>query len=240
MKDITKTLFNFNVNVRVGYDEKLGLEEVIPEESRVLIVGDSPLAAYIRSLSEDAQVIFCDISDFVKGYIGEKNYESDERKERIKEMSKLYKNFSYVRGNLNSFKEGSFDWVIFDLEDIRAVFEIATDKKLYEIFRSTRKVGRNLAYIFPTKIDLYDDVYYAFEITTNFGINYAQAYEKTLLSGPIEIQKNKEKIGKIVSSLRSAGFREVNILNSPVVRRYPYTSLAQSLFIYGSEDSLWR
>ncbi|MCS7123100.1 MAG: hypothetical protein RMJ17_00790, partial [Candidatus Aenigmarchaeota archaeon] len=210
-------------NIRVMYDERKNLDEIIEKEEKILVLSYYPYTEmeYIKN----REVVICDVSDFIIPYLRQDN--GNKPRKRI-----INRNISYIKGDLNSIRDNSFDWIIFDLHYILPILELATDEKLYKIFIKAAKRGRNLAYIFPVDSDYNDVIFYVFTVAKKLVASFIQVFSN-VLSKPIEIQMNKEKIKGIIISLRIAGYREINVLNFPLVSSDPYQSLARSLFIYG-------
>lgn len=234
MEDGTRIVFDYGTNVKLNYDEELSLKDIIPPDSNILIVSNHPYGCGAVSLSDYRSMMCCDISSFVKPY-GSQYVGTALARSRERQL-KGRKRFSYVRGNLDSFAKESFDWVIFDVEDVKNELEEASGEKLDEIFRDTFKVGRNVAYIRYVDASIEDGYEkLVLETVARNGINILEATEYVLRKGSIELQMDSRETGNVVSSFRKAGLKEVNILISPNVRKDPCVNLSGGLFIYATD-----
>jgi hypothetical protein len=231
MIDVTKTIFEYDTNVRVYYTNELSLEDIIPYGSNILIISNS-ISHWVDYIATYSNISIYDVGNLLEPYL-----KTDKSFKRIKNISKeKYKN-SLIE-DINSINESSYDWVIFDLDYVRNIFEMVLGKDFYKIIKNVSKIGKNIAYIKYYDTDILDLIKYAYKIVDYYNISFTEALERILKNGPIELQIYKSGIGKIVSSFRIAGFKEVNILCSPIIKRKPYACLAKSFFIYVTQQQV--
>ncbi|MCS7123631.1 MAG: hypothetical protein RMJ17_03625, partial [Candidatus Aenigmarchaeota archaeon] len=115
MEDITSIIFDFTTNIRVMYDERKNLDEIIEKGEKILVLSYYPYTGmeYIK----DREVVICDVSDFIIPYL--RQDDGNRRRKRI-----INRNVSYIKGDLDSIRNNSFDWVIFDLHYVLPILEL--------------------------------------------------------------------------------------------------------------------
>lgn len=239
IEDVTDVIFKHRPNVSVFYSSGESLENLITG-SRILGITTYALshACLGPYLAKDNGVVCLNVLPAVWPYIYGDYTRYDDQAKKIKDYVGYVErpwpdaDFDFLWGRDLNFRPGSFDWVILDIDELGDyVLDFALGKNLDKILRRAKKLGSRVAYIRPVENDDADLVAkYSLERSRTEGKSFQETFEEVIMH-PIEIQVDK-KLPRIVSSFRAAGFRDVQILHSPMIRKNPYASLARNLFIY--------
>lgn len=246
MEDVTNVIFKYATNISVFYSSGGSLEDLI-RDSRVLGVTTDALnyADLGPSLAKDNSVTCLNVLPSIVPYVYGDYDRYDKEVKRVKDYLGYVKrsypdaNFNFLWGSGLPPCQNYFDWVILDIDGVEEnALKMALGKDLEGILKDAKKVGRNVAYIRPIEKDDADlAVKCSLEKSRAEGKPFQESFVE-VISKPVEIQAD-DKLPRIVSRFRAAGFRDVYILYAPTIRNNPYASLSRSLFIYAEgEDTV--